>query len=300
MNGTATHTQSGTPGASRFPRPAEVLSGLRTFWTHGRRAERICYAVGALLIASGVVHLAVYAVDGGPWTGPVSWRKPITFGLSFGLTVISLTWVTSFVRLGDRARAALLGVFGAASVLEVALITVQRWRGVPSHLNMEDGLDSAISRVLAAGGGVIVLTVALLTIAAFRTPARSDTASAAGTGVGASERPAGAGTASMRLALRVGFGALMLSMLAGAAMIARGVVLVQQGHQQAAYHAIGALKPAHAVLMHAVLVLPALAWLLSLTGLPEARRFRVVAGVSLGYALSATAVTVVSLIDFIP
>ncbi|RFU37847.1 hypothetical protein DZF91_30760 [Actinomadura logoneensis] len=274
-----------------MPRPGEVIAGLRTFWTHGRRVERACYVVGAVLLLSGLVHLAVYAVDGGPWTGPVSWRKPITFGLSFGLTVVSLTWVASFVRLGDRVRAAVLGVFTAASVVEVALITVQKWRGVPSHLNMEGTANTVVSRVLAAGGGVIVVVVALLTVAAFRTPvtARPDAGA-----------PEPAGTPGMGLALRVGFGALLLSMLSGAAMIARGVVLVNEGRQQAAYHAIGALKPAHAVLMHAVLVLPALAWLLSRTALPETRRTRVVAGVSLAYALAAAAVTAVSVIDFLP
>ncbi|MEV4258906.1 hypothetical protein AB0J52_37590, partial [Spirillospora sp. NPDC049652] len=186
---------------------------------------------------------------------------------------------------------AVLGVFTAASVVEVALITVQKWRGVPSHLNMEGNANTVISRALAGGGGVIVATVALLTVAAFRTPVttRPD--------AGAREP---AGTPSMRLALRVGFGALLLSMLSGAAMIARGVVLVQQGHQQDAYHVIGALKPAHAVLMHAVLVLPALAWLLSLTARPEASRTRVIAGVALAYGVAAAVVTAVSLIDFLP
>ena len=66
------------------------------------------------------------------------------------------------------------------------------------------------------------------------------------------------GTApSMRLALRAGFAALMVALASGAAMIARGVAEVQTGHQQAAYHVAAALKPAHFVTMHAVLVLPA-------------------------------------------
>jgi hypothetical protein len=65
--------------------------------------------VGAILLLSGLAHRGVQAVAGGPWDGPVSWRKPTTFGLSFGLTVISVTWVTSFLRLSDRRRNALLG-----------------------------------------------------------------------------------------------------------------------------------------------------------------------------------------------
>ena len=56
------------------------------------------YACGALLVASGLFHAMVYLVDGGGWEGPLSWRKPIVFGLSFGLTVLTVTWFMSFLR----------------------------------------------------------------------------------------------------------------------------------------------------------------------------------------------------------
>ena len=32
--------------------------------------QRLAYVGGALLMLSGLVHLGVYLVDGGPWTGP--------------------------------------------------------------------------------------------------------------------------------------------------------------------------------------------------------------------------------------
>src|SRR4051812_9304080 len=74
---------------TRAPVPA-------VWWSGARPAERLAHAVGLVLILSGLVHLAVFAVDGGPWYGPVSWRKPVTFGLSFGATLIAVTWVTSY------------------------------------------------------------------------------------------------------------------------------------------------------------------------------------------------------------
>lgn len=270
----------GTAGAVRGGRPpaAAMRAALRGIWSDGRRVERACYAVGGLLMLSGLVHLLVFAVDGGPWTGPVSWRKPVTFGLSFGLTLITIAWVSSSLDLGDRARRVLLGVFAADCVAEVALITLQAWRRVPSHFNMETPFDTAVSRMLAAGGAVLVITLAALTAAAFR---------------------ANPGTApSMRLALRAGFAAPDASATMSAAMIARGVAEVQTGHQQAAYHVAAALKPAHFVTMHAVLVLPALAWLLTFTGLAEARRVRAVALATAGYGLAAAAVVAVSAVRF--
>ncbi|QXJ20665.1 hypothetical protein AGRA3207_001420 [Actinomadura graeca] len=269
-------------GSVRAPQgglvPGAVVGGIRGIWADARRVERVAYAVGALLMVSGVFHLGVFAVDGGPWEGPVSWRKAVTFGLSFGLTLVTIAWVGSFVPLRDRTRAVVLGVFTADCVAEVALITVQAWRRVPSHFNMETALDTAISRGLAAGGGILIVTLVTLAAASFR--------------------PNPAVAPSMRLAVRAGFAALMLALLSGAAMIARGVTEVQTGDQQAAYHVAGALKPAHAVTMHAILVLPALAWLLAFTGLPEARRVRVVAAVTWAYAVVAAVVILVSAAGF--
>ncbi|MFI5658851.1 hypothetical protein ACIA8D_09115, partial [Streptomyces sp. NPDC051684] len=133
-----------------------------------RPAERLCHATGAALVASGLMHLVVLGVDGGPWNGPVSWRKPITFGLSFGLTLMAVTWVTSYLKVGARLRTTLLVVFAADCVLEVAGITLQAWRKVPSHLDMETTFDSAVSMSLAVGGGILVALLTSFAVVSFR------------------------------------------------------------------------------------------------------------------------------------
>ncbi|MGW7524641.1 hypothetical protein [Streptomyces sp. NPDC054783] len=222
-----------------------------------RAVDRLCHATGLLLVLSGLVHLGVFAVDGGPWFGPVSWRKPVTFGLSFGLTLIAITWVTSYLRVGPRLRSSLLLVFAADCVVEVGGITLQAWRRVPSHLNMESPFDTAVSMTLAVGGGVLVALLTVFAVASFR------------------HRPTG--PAGMPLAVRSGFAILLVALASGAAMIARGVVLTRTGHQEAAYHSTAPLKPLHGVSLHAVLVLPALAWLLSRSHWGEGTRRRIVA-----------------------
>jgi hypothetical protein len=73
-----------------------VASALGSFWTVGQRTERAAYIVGALLLISGLIHLAILLIGGGSWQGPLSLRKPMTFGLSFGLTLITIVWVASF------------------------------------------------------------------------------------------------------------------------------------------------------------------------------------------------------------
>ncbi|MGV9252900.1 hypothetical protein [Streptomyces sp. NPDC003697] len=218
--------------------------------------SRLCHATGLLLVLSGLAHLVVFAVDGGPWDGPVSWRKPVTFGLSFGVTLIAVTWVTSYLRVGRRTRSGLLALFAVDCVVEVGGITLQAWRRAPSHLDMETPFDTAVSMTLAAGGGVLVLVLTVFAVASFR------------------HRPAG--PPGMALAVRSGFAVLLVALASGAAMIARGVLLVRTGHQQAAYHSTAPLKPLHGLSLHAVLLLPALAWLLSRTRWDERVRERIV------------------------
>jgi hypothetical protein len=255
-----------------------VLTGLRTFWANGHRVERVAYAVGAALMASGLFHVLVFAVDGGAWQGPVSWRKPITFGLSFGLTLISAAWAMSFLRIGRRTRAWLLGMFTYACVVEVFGITLQRWRGEASHFNEESTFNAVLGKAgIAAGGGLLVLFVVVLTVLNLR-PAPV-------TGL-----PAG-----LRLALRTGWLLLLAAMFFGAIMVVTGVSkLAAPGEdpaaQQAAYTSAGWLKPAHAITMHAILVLPMLAWLTSYLPWTPIRRLRVVTWAAAGYALLAAVV----------
>lgn len=248
-----------------------VTRSLNRSWTDGQRVERIAYVVGAVLFTSGLVHLTMLLISGGTWSGPLSMRKPTTFGLSFGLTLASVTWATSFLHLSNRTRAVVLGAYTAASVAEVTLVSTQFWRGVPSHFNFETGFDTMITATLAAGGGVIVASVLVWTVAAFRAVADA--------------RP------SMKLALRFGFVTLLVALGIGAAMIATGTA-ARSTDPEVAYTTAGFLKPAHAVAMHAILVIPGMAWLLTFTRWPERTRLHVVQLGVAGYLL-LTAVTIV-------
>ncbi|GAB3279038.1 RNA-guided endonuclease InsQ/TnpB family protein [Parasphingorhabdus pacifica] len=91
------------------------------------------------------------------------------------------------------------------SVLETALITVQAWRGVPSHFNLETPLDAAVSSTLAVGGAIIVLTIAGFFL----------------TGIA----PRFACSVTLPLPRRFGLAMLFVSMVVGALMIAKGVTL---------------------------------------------------------------------------
>lgn len=263
------------PAHAAFDRskPA-VLTALSAFWTRGRPVERAAYVVSVLLLASGLVHLALLLVGDASWAGPRSLRKPMTFGLSFGLTTLTIVWVSTFLQLGERVRTWLLAWFTGASVLETALVSLQAWRGVPSHFNLETTFDAWVTRMLAGGGITLVVIVVALTRLSFRK----------------STAPI-----SLRVAIRVGFVALCVALLSGGLMIARGTQLVLAGNLETAYATGGSLRPTHGVFMHGILVLPLLAWMLSLVPMTEQRRLNLVMAAAVIYLVLACAIAAANL-----
>jgi hypothetical protein len=241
------------------------------------RLARACYGLGAALVAVGVLHLAVFVIDDRPWRGPLSWRKPATFGLSFGLTLATITWVTSYLRMAPRARAVLLTVFAVDCVVEVAGIALQAWRDQPSHLNTTTSANATVAYTLAVGGAVLVVVLGIFAVVAVR--GRIDAAP------------------SMALALRAGFVLLVAGLASGIAMIAYGTTVMRTGDTQRAYDVAGFLKDFHGVTLHGVLVLPAVAWWLGRRELVESTRHRVVEVVIGCYAAAAATVLVWSLVQ---
>jgi hypothetical protein len=92
----------------------------------------------------------------------VSWRKPVLFGLSFGLMLWSVVWLLRRLpqRWWTRVPAGLVLV---GSMLEYLLITMQRWRGVASHFNQATPFDAGVWS--AIGVVIVPLTLGVLWLA---------------------------------------------------------------------------------------------------------------------------------------
>jgi hypothetical protein len=197
----------------------------------------------------------------------VSLRKPTTFGISFGLTTITLAWVTGHLRITDRTRWLLLGPLAAATSYEVAWVVVQHARGVPAHFNDTTPLDERLFIAGAVMVAVAIGVIAAMTLTAFlRTTA----------------------PAPMALAIRAGLVGLLAAQATGLWMLLHGLALVDADadprlQSMSTIGAAGSMKFAHAVPMHAIQVLAALAWLLSRSGLPQRRQTQLVALAVVGY-----------------
>ncbi len=237
-----------------------MRSLLGDLWRAGRFTpaqpyQRFAYLCAALLVLSGVFHGAVYLVDGGSWEGPVSWRKPVVFGLSFGVTLATLTWFMGFLRPRKAAGWAVVGTFAVASIGEVFLISMQKWRGVASHFNEDTGFDASVFSTMGMLVSLVGLLTVVITIWSFT---RIDA------------------PPSLTWAIRTGLVLMLVSQAVGVQMIIEG------GNT---FGAAGALKVPHAFTLHAVQVLPALALVLSLGDSAESRRTRVVFLGAAGYAV---------------
>jgi hypothetical protein len=241
-------------------------------WWHDDRSRPLA-AVGIALVASGAAHLVAWAILGGPWEGPVTWRKPILFGISGGLTSLSLGWAFSKLprRRGDRVLAA---ATAWALLVEIALIDVQRWRGVASHFNRQTRFDSLVYD--AMGLLILFVTAVILDLALRFLLQRTDLA------------------ADMLLAARAGLVFLVVSCGLGIWASVHGDIRSAAGLPPETFGAAGVTKFPHGIAIHAIQWLPLFAWAARRAGLDERRRWWLVVastvgtGLALGYALVQT------------
>ncbi|MFM7185078.1 MAG: hypothetical protein ACKO4Z_09945 [Planctomycetota bacterium] len=253
---------------------------MATVFTH-RRLPAWCRddrgwplaAAGVGLVASGLAHVAAWAAFDGPWEGAVTWRKPILFGISGGLTALSLGWAWACLprRRGDAWLAA---ATAAALVAEVALIDLQRWRGVASHFNRATPFDAALYDVMTWLILGVTLVIGDLTLRFFLQRPRL--------------------SADMLLAARAGLGLLFASCLLGIWTGAQGEIRRAAGLPPETLGAAGVLKFPHGAALHAVQWLPFVAWAAERAGFAIAARTRLVAWSTAGsvllcgYALAQT------------
>ena len=234
-------------------------------WCRDHRAKPLI-AGGIILLASGVLHLGIYLCLQGPWEGPVSWRKPILFGISAGLTSISMGWVWSNLSK-YRSDSFFSWATALALVVEVGLIDLQQWRGVPSHFNRTTTLDSNIYNVM----GILILGVTgvilMLTVRSFTNEVTQPT--------------------PMVIAMQSGLVYLAISCILGVLINISGDLRVQEGLLPARYGQAGVPKFPHGVVIHALQWLPVIAWLTAKAkfGMFVQRQMSIVASAATGLLL---------------
>ena len=207
--------------------------------------------VGYSLIVVGLLHVGAWLNSGQAWEGDVSWRKPILFGVSGGMTLIS---TGHLLRLLEpwRIDKFLSVAIALCMATEVAIITLQQWRGVESHFNRSSPLDAFLDSSMTLL--IAIVTVCILTFA-FRSLCDGFQ-----------------GTSDEKIAWNGGMLFLVFSCAIGFAIYAYGVGRVEAGEDPRIYGSNGPAKFPHGVAIHAIQLLPLLRMVLQRFGTKQTTR----------------------------
>lgn len=229
-------------------------------WANLPPYQKIAYVCGFLVMLTGLAHLVAFPfIDEAQWSGPAGFRKTIVFGLSAGLTLVSMGWLLRFFDPKPRLHTIMMSAMSLALVIEIVIIDLQRFRGVPSHFNMSTPFDS----ILWTAMGLSILVFATVsTLQAILSFGRMNA------------------TPSMALAIRTSMILFFLSQLSGQLIVKNGMSLVLDGNIflmenvaiSTTYGEAGNLKLPHAIALHAIQALPLLGLILLRTRLSEASK----------------------------
>jgi hypothetical protein len=109
---------------------------------------------GAIMLGTLAVALIGLVIDPRVISGAPAWLKPAKFGLSIAIYSITLLWLLTFVR-GHARIVGLVGwVTAVGLVIEQSIIVAQVVRGTTSHFNDATPLDAALFNIM---GSIIVV-----------------------------------------------------------------------------------------------------------------------------------------------
>lgn len=124
----------------------------------------------APLTATGLMMLPVLAilavgliVDPRLITGAPAWLKPAKFALSIAVYVFTLAWIFTFIPGFKKTRRIVGWVTAIVMVLELSIISVQAWRGTTSHFNVSTTLNAVLFTVM--GTAIVLQTVTSIAVA---------------------------------------------------------------------------------------------------------------------------------------
>ncbi|MBS1818287.1 MAG: hypothetical protein JSU08_10180 [Acidobacteria bacterium] len=253
----------------------DIANATRRLWV----LDRPLTAVGLLMAGVLPIVLAGLVLDPRVVTGAPAWLKPAKFAASASLYSLTLAWMLGYLTAWPRLRFTASWTTATVFVVEVAIICVQAWRGVPSHFNVGSPLDAALFSLM--GTAIVIQTVA---------------SAAVGYALMRQHIP----DAAMRVALRAGMTIAILGASIGGLMTAptaRQVQSMTEGRNTTTVgaHTVGGddgepgiplvgwsrdhgdLRIPHFVGLHAIQVLPLIAWLVRRRGDSGPRVTRVAA-----------------------
>lgn len=138
-----------------------------TFWTRLSQTHRPLFLSGLFTVVMGIFFMAGIFLDSRYITGAPAWLKPTKFAISISTYTFTVLWFLSFIDTSQGWRKRMVNVLGWIIVITfaaewVALIT-QVFRGTTSHFNVSSPLNAALWLIMAVA--IMILFIANVTIA---------------------------------------------------------------------------------------------------------------------------------------
>jgi hypothetical protein len=118
-------------------------------------------ATGVLMLVALALSMGGLLLDPRTITGAPAWLKPSKFAASIAVYAFTLAWVFTFLPAWPRMRRIVGWLSAVVLLTELAIIDLQAWRGVTSHFNVATPLDAALFGIM----GVAIFTQTASTIA---------------------------------------------------------------------------------------------------------------------------------------
>lgn len=139
-----------------------------------RQEYRRLWETHAALTATAVIMLAAFLgsvagifLDPRVITGVPAWVKPAKFEISSAIYAASIAWLLRYITVWPRFTRGMGSVIAVVLNLEVAIIDLQAARGTTSHFNFSTPLDAALFGVMGVAIAVLWLASVGLVAALF-------------------------------------------------------------------------------------------------------------------------------------
>ena len=132
---------------------------FKTFW-RGSRPLTVTGVLMLVVLAGTAIGLLV---DPRIITGAPAWLKPAKFAVSIAIYTLTLAWIFSLIPEWRRTRRIVGWMTAVVMVLEMALISMQAWRGTTSHFNVATLFDGLVFSVM--GAAIFVQTLSSIAVA---------------------------------------------------------------------------------------------------------------------------------------
>ena len=132
---------------------------LSTLWK-GSAPLTVTGLVMLVVLAGAAIGLAV---DPRVITGAPAWLKPAKFAVSIAIYTFTLAWMFSLIPGWPRTRRLVGWTTAVTMILEIALISLQAFRGTTSHFNVATVFDGVV--FTAMGAAIVVQTLSTVAVA---------------------------------------------------------------------------------------------------------------------------------------